>query len=159
MRWLIIPLLLTPFGGCIVQDEVPDKVLEQKSHRTADGAHIEVIPSMTEATLLVNRNSGGTLDFTFHYELGALDDEGIEQVDWTYRLVDSNEVEFAAHSQRMRKPNPDKTGILVRGDRTRHLNIERGLEVGKTYIIWFSLFYRGELFKEYLAPVEATAEL
>lgn len=134
-----VPALI---GGCVVEDELKGEIRE-------------VVPTMKFAQLTATPAGAGHLDFTFNYQLGIRDEAGIDGIDWWYRLMTPQEVVLATHQQEMRKPEPDEIEVLVQGDRTRKLDIPRGLEDGKTYVLWVTLYYRGEIFEELLTGVVA----
>lgn len=142
--WLSLIALASPvfFGGCVVQDELDDDIRE-------------VIPTMKFASLSARPNGAGQLDFTFHYALGIRDPEGVDQIDWRYRLMTREQAVLAAHAQQMRKADLDKVEVLVEGDRTRKLTVSGGLRDGETYILWVTMYYRDEIFEELLTRLVA----
>ena len=144
MRWVLalVGLGVLVVAGCIVKDELKDGLRE-------------VEPGMKRAALA---RDGGSwrLEFTFIYQMGIVDEEGIEEVRWTYALVTKDRVVLEENRQPMREGQPEKTEILVEGERARSLELDADEIVdGETYVIWITLFYRGENLKEFLWPVVA----
>lgn len=126
---LPILALTASLAACVVDDEVPDGLRELRSE-------------IREARLARRPDGSGRLEFTYRYVLGIADDGGIDEVQWLYRLVTRDERVLAQVLQRMREAEPDKTRILVQGDRTRTLVIPPGrLEPATTYVLWITLFY------------------
>ena len=65
--------------------------------------------------------------------LGLVDDEGIEEVLWTFALVDTERNEIASETQQMREAQPERTEVFVQGERPRELDIDVSLiDVTKT---------------------------
>jgi hypothetical protein len=128
-------------AGCVVKEDIKDGLRELR-------------PSMKSINLSTGPDGASELNFVFHYEMGLVDEAGVSEVRWFYALVDRDKNVLASHEQRMRKPDEDKTEILVQGDRTRRLDVDPGLvQPDVTYILWVSVFYRGELIGEHLSPV------
>ena len=137
--WCAVGALL--LAGCVLDEDYGDHARE-------------VEPSMEEATLAVGADGAGELNFKFHYVLGLIDVDGVVDLRWTYRLVNSDQVVLAEVEEEFRKPEKDGvTQILVDGDRTRLLSVPGGLVRGVTYILWVELRYRDELIAELLTPV------
>lgn len=156
-RWAAAPivtltLMLTVMlgvsltSGCVVQDDLRDGIKEMNT-------------SVTAWQLDRSGDGSGELSFTLHYELGVVDEAGVEALQWTYQLHPVSGPPVAEHSQQMRKPEPDKTQILVQGDRKRTLEIEGGLEAGGIYILHFYIYYREELLEELLLKVTEGEQL
>lgn len=139
-------LTLGGVTGCLGADDFASDDIE-------DGFR-ESLYLLSYADLQANPDGSGLVDFQYRYGLGIRDDEGIEEVRWTYQLVDANERVLASVEQRMRDPQPEKTQILVEGKRTRQLEIPAGmLRSGEDYVLWFTLEYRGERLSEYLHAI------
>lgn len=131
--------------GCVIDDDYEDGLIELR-------------PSMKEAELTVGPGGAGALDFTFHYEFGVVDAEGIPEVRWRYSLMTKDRVVLAEVEEQMRKPEAEGvTQILVQGDRTRTLEVPAGLNRGATYILWVETYYRDEVLAELLHRVEDPA--
>ncbi|MCA9525239.1 MAG: hypothetical protein KC549_02950 [Myxococcales bacterium] len=133
---LILVALLLSLGGCVVKDELEDGIRE-------------VLPTLRSTTYLRNADGSGQVDFTFNYLLGIVDDAGIDEVRWEYAVITPAREIIGAEEQEMRKAQPEKTQILVQGDRSRSLVLPPGaLRANGTYVLSVALFYRGELFGE-----------
>ena len=99
-------------------------------------------------------DGGAVVSFTFSYLLGIVDEEGIAAVDWIYSLRVPRGGTLFTLEQPMRDAQPEKTEILVVGDRTREFEVPAGsLDAGITYVLWFELYYRGERLGEFLEPL------
>jgi len=141
MRWISYILVIVFAFGCAIKDEVRDGLWEIRSDvRTAS---------------LVQRDANTlTLDFNYEYLLGLVDNEGIEEVLWTYALVDSSKAEIVSETQQMREPQPNRTEVFVQGERPRELDIELGvLDPLETYVLWVTVTYRDTILTEVLVPV------
>ena len=142
MRQLTILLLsVMTLGGCAVENELNDGLWEIRARVSA-------------AELTIDEQGHGEVDFTFVYLLGLVDGEGIEDVEWSYALVDSDANELAKESQVMRQAQADRTEVFVQGDRPRVLAIEETiLSSDETYVLWIKVFYRDATLTEVLVPV------
>lgn len=154
MRVLATCLLLL-LGGCVLADD------DLEGTRDID-------PSVPVVSLALLPEGGATVEFTFHYELQIVDEEGIDLVWWRYALVracsDADREAFAcelgtrpvlaANEQEMRKPELGKTSIFVEGDRPRKLEIGPGvIQADEDYILWIQVSYRGEAIGHHLEQV------
>lgn len=142
MRRALCLLAALTVSGCVIKDELDDGIRE-------------VRPSVRAIELARFADSSGRLEFTFHYQLGIVDEAGIAEVIWTYALIDPADRRVLAETtQRMRKPDPGKTEILVEGDRARSLDVPAGqVQDGVNYVLWITLSYRDEPLGEHLASV------
>ncbi len=137
----ILLLSLGLLSSCVVKEELQDGIREMR-------------PSVTGWDLKLGPDRTANLDFTFHYELGIVDEDGIESLQWVYQIHTVSQNVLAENEQEMRKAEPEKTEILVKGDRKRSLSIASGLMTpGGTYVLHFFVYYRGELLKELLLKV------
>ncbi|MEZ4467699.1 MAG: hypothetical protein R3F60_02545 [bacterium] len=128
--------LLVSAGGCVVKDELEDGIRE-------------VLPTLRSTTYTRNADGSGQVDFTLNYLLGIVDEAGIEEVRWEYAVITPAREIIAVEEQEMRKAQPEKTQVLVQGDRSRSLAVPPGLlRSDGTYVLSVALFYRGELFGE-----------
>ncbi len=154
MRVLATSLALL-LGGCVLADE------DLEGTRDID-------PSVPAVQLVLLPEGGALVDFTFHYELQIVDEEGIELVWWRYALVractDADRDAFACdlasrpvlaeNEQEMRKPELGKTSIFVEGDRPRKLELGPGvISPDENYILWIQVVYRGEAIGHHLEEV------
>ncbi|MBU0550413.1 hypothetical protein KKF91_12800 [Myxococcota bacterium] len=136
---ILLPALL--LWGCeIIKEEYPDGLRELRSA-------MKVIE-------LRAAEGGAEVEFTYHYELGIVDEAGIADLQWRYALFTRDEAVLAEHSQRMREGEPDKTKLLVMGDRERRLEIPHRLSSSETYILWIFVDYRGERLGELLTGIK-----
>ena len=134
MKHLVLATAL--LGGCIVKDELKDGIRE-------------VLPTMKSVTFAQAADGSGRVDFTFNYLLGIVDEEGIDEVRWEYSVITPAREILAIEEQPMRKAEPEKTQVLVQGDRSRTLELPPGtLRPGGRYVLSVALFYEGELFGE-----------
>lgn len=142
-------LTLTALTGCIVKDELHDGIRE-------------VLPTLKSVRLDRNADGSGQVDFTFNYLLGIVDEQGIQEVRWEYSVITPAREVLVVEEEAMRKPEPEKTQVLVQGDRTRRLEVPPGaLRSDGTYVLSVALFYDGELFGEKykkLVPGETLTE-
>ena len=130
--------------GCVVEEDLSS---------TYNQAHI----GLNQWTFEVNPQ-GSRITFNLGYLIGMNDPDGIESIDWSYRLVDSSQREYAQFSEEMRKAELTKKQVFVQGNRDRVLDVPYTLTVGERYILWFTLSYRGEILKEKLFSIEAGNE-
>lgn len=129
--------------GCVVKDEMKDGLREMRSE-------------VQEAVLTVQPDGSGELSFKFVYGIALVDDQGIEPFPWSYRLVDADRHVLAEMTQEMRKAEPEKTKVLVTGERPRKLEVPPGwLVAGRTYALWIVVRYRDETLHEIIWPVTA----
>lgn len=136
MRQLILAVLIAlGLPGCVIKDERRDGIRE-------------VLPTVKEVTYTLNADGSGEVVFTFNYLLGIVDEEGIDEVRWEYAIITPQREILALEEQAMRDAQPDKTEILVHGDRTRTLTIGGGLRADQDYVLSIALFYEDELFGE-----------
>ena len=143
-RLLVLLLTLIAATGCVVKDELKDGLREMRSQ-------------MAESRLETHLDGSGELYFKFQYGIALVDEDGVEPFPWEYRLLDSQRNVLASNAQDMRKPEPDKTKVLVTGERERRLEVPAGqLEVGRTYVLWIVIRYREEILHELLWPVTAS---
>ncbi len=139
--------------GCVVNEDLADDTREliPTIKEDAKGQHLAHLEAASDGS--------GVLQFTFHYELGLIDEEGIAEVQWRYSLITVEREPLATFEQRMRKPEPGRTQILVQGDRPRKLEVPAGrLQDGETYVLWIEVSYRGELLGELLHSVTEGGE-
>lgn len=134
-RSILLALCAVGLSGCIVKDELEDGIRE-------------VLPTLKETTYSRNSDGSGSVRFTFNYLLGIVDEAGIEEVRWEYAVITPQREILAVEEQQMRGPQPEKTEILVHGDREREIFVPAGLRADGAYVLTVSLFYRGELFGE-----------
>jgi len=142
LRVLGVVLLLLGLTGCLIEDEAKDGLREIRAQ-------------VTEASLSIDSEGQGTVDFTFHYLLGVIDNAGIERVVWTYALVDTDENEIISATEDMREAQENIRKIYVKGTRPRTLVTENVvLDPERTYILWITVIYRELVLKELLIPVK-----
>jgi hypothetical protein len=134
-RAFVAVLVVLGLSGCVVKDELRDGIRE-------------VLPTVKEATYTLNADGSGEVVFTFNYLLGIVDEAGIDEVRWEYSLITPQREILALEEQSMRDAQPEKTEILVHGDRTRTLSVDGGLRAEGDYVLSIALFYEGELFGE-----------
>lgn len=141
MRALILLPALLLWSCEIVKEEYPDGLRELRS---------------TMKVIELKATEGGAeVLFTYHYELGIVDKEGIADIQWRYALFSRDEMLLGEHLQRMREGEGEgKTELLVMGDRERILPIERRLQPDTTYILWIFVDYRGERLGELLSGIK-----
>lgn len=130
---LALPALL---AGCIVKDELHDGIRE-------------VLPTLKSVAFERSADGSGRVDFTLNYLLGIVDEAGIGEVRWEYAVITPAREVLAVEEEEMRKAQPEKTQVLVQGDRVRTLEVPPGtLRAEGTYVLSVALFYEGELFGE-----------
>lgn len=98
------------------------------------------------------------LIFNLGYLIGLEDTEGIAEFVWRYELMTPRQEVLASHQEQMREADETKKSVFVQGQRQRILELPRALETGKRYVLWFTLFYRGERFHEQLFALESGTE-
>ena len=127
--------------GCAIKDEVKNGLWEIRS-------------DVRTASLTQGDEGKLTLTFNYEYLLGLVDDEGIEEVIWTFALVDTERNEIASETQQMREAQPERTEVFVQGERPRELDIDVSLiDVTKTYVLWITVTYRDSILTEKLTPI------
>jgi hypothetical protein len=145
---LALALLISVAPACVVDDEIPEGLRELR-------------PEIGSARLVREADGSGRLDFSFRYVMAITDEAGIAEVRWIYSLVDRQQSVLGQVEQRMREPQPEKTQILVQGERSRTLPIDAGkLRPGGRYVVWITVTYPGEdgrqaIVGELLHPVDA----
>ena len=132
---LTLGLLLAGVSGCVVKDELRDGIRE-------------VLPTLKETTYTYDEDGSGTVDFTFNYLLGIVDEAGIDEVRWEFSVITPQREILALEEQQMRDAQPEKTEILVNGDRARTLVVPSGLRADGDYVLAIAIFYRGDLIGE-----------
>lgn len=136
-------LLALSTAGCVVKDELKNGMREMRGEVAT--ARLDAFP-----------DGSGHLAFTFQYGIALVDDAGIDAFPWEFRLVSSDRRLLANEAQEMRKAEPEKTRVLVTGERVRSLEVPAGtLRVGETYVVWLAVDYRQERLFELLSPVVA----
>jgi hypothetical protein len=136
-------LLVVGLAGCVVKDELKNGMREMRGE-------------VATARLDAFADGSGHLAFTFQYGIALVDDAGIDAFPWEFRLVDRDRRLLAFNAQEMRKAEPEKTRVLVTGERVRSLEIPAGtLRVGETYVVWLAVDYRDDRLFELLSPVVA----
>lgn len=129
----VLPALL---AGCIVKDELQDGIRE-------------VLPTLKSVSFERANDGSGRVDFTFNYLLGIVDEGGVDEVRWEYSIITPAREVLVVEEQSMRKAQPEKTQVLVQGDRSRTLELPPGtLRAEGTYVLSVALFYEGEVFGE-----------
>ena len=148
MRTTLLALIgLFSLSACAIKDEVDDGLWEIRA-------------KVSRAELTITDASNGTVDFTFVYLLGLVDDEGVTGVEWRYALVDPDrdegDRELASTTQLMRQPQEEAREIFVQGERPRELVIENTpLDPVKTYVLWIEVLYRDATLTEVLIPIKS----
>ncbi len=143
LKLLVTGLVAQAPAGCVVEDEMKDGLRQMRSELGA-------------ASLTVAPDGSGQLTFKFQYGIALVDDAGIEPFHWVFRLVDADRNVLAEREQEMRKAQPEKTRVLVTGERERTLDVPAGgLVEGRTYVLWVIVSYRDETLHEVLFPVVA----
>jgi hypothetical protein len=136
--WVFVALGL---NACVIQDEAKDGLWEIRT-------------KVSTATLTVDGDRTGSLDFTFEYLLGLVDDDGVEQVDWEYSLIDLDGQPLGGDAEIMRQAQLDKTEVFVQGERPRKLIIDQPvLTLDNTYVLWIKVRYRDGILAESLISV------
>lgn len=156
MRRLLAGLLALALVGCdveslIVKDEVGEAI--------DDGEVIaEMRGQVISATLDAERDGSGLLEFRFVYLIGIIDPEGIDAVDWRYRLYHPDRTELGSKSGQMRDAQPERTAVLVHSDfegKRRTIELSPGsLEAGQRYVLWITAVYQGAILNETLVPID-----
>ena len=98
------------------------------------------------------------LEFNLGYLIGLEDSEGVGEFTWRYELLTPRQEVIASHEELMREGDAMKTSVFVQGQRQRTLALPRSLTSGGRYVLWFTLFYKGERFHEQLFALESGAE-
>jgi hypothetical protein len=146
LRLLGAGLVASTASGCVVEDELKDGLREMRSE-------------LASSSLSVAPDGSGRLAFKFQYGIALVDEAGIEPFPWVFRLVDPDRTVLAERAQEMRKAQPEKTRVLVTGERERTLDVPAGALVeGRTYVLWVTVTYRDETLHEVLYPVVAGGE-
>lgn len=132
------------FSGCVVKEELND---------TYNQAHLGI----NEWSLL-QTDSTYLLKLDIGYLIGLIDEEGVKAIEWRYELMTVDEEVLANNLEEMRSPSPEKKQVFVEGRRERELSVATQLTEGETYVLWFTLFYQGEILHEQLFAVVAGEE-
>jgi hypothetical protein len=142
LKQIVISLIAAlSLSACLIKDEVQDGLWE-------------ISTTVSTATLTVSSEGAAEVEFTFNYLLGLVDSQGIEQVEWTYALLDREGSQIVSETQVMREPELDKREIFVQGDRPRVLSLESGQVAAEgRYILWILVQYRETTLTEVLIPV------
>ena len=141
-EWVVSLMCIHLFClGCVVEEDLSS---------TYNQAHI----GLNQWDFQTN-SQGSRITFNLGYLIGMNDPEGIESINWSYRLVDPDQREYAQFSEEMRKAEPERKQVFVQGKRDRVLEVPHTLTTGDRYILWFVLSYRGEILKEKLFSIEA----
>jgi len=98
------------------------------------------------------------LEFNLGYLIGLEDSEGVGDFTWRYELMTPRQEVIASNEELMREGDAMKTSVFVQGQRQRTLALPRSLTSGGRYVLWFTLFYKGERFHEQLFALESGAE-
>ncbi|MEE2787030.1 MAG: hypothetical protein VX589_06795 [Myxococcota bacterium] len=119
----------------------------------------EATGKVSQASLVVQSNGDGYVDFTFEYLLGLVDDDGIQVVMWRYTLVDADRSTFGEVLEPMRDfVEGEQSPLFVEGTRQRRLPLDAGaLQREKTYVLWIQVMYRDTSIYEHLVPVATDA--
>ena len=99
-----------------------------------------------------------TLKFDLGYLIGLVDEASIDAVTWRYDLMTPRRELLARHEEEMRPADPDKRQVFVQGRRPRELAVPHPLTAGQRVVLWFTLFYRGEVLHEQLFALDAGGE-
>lgn len=142
LRFVMIFSLATLTFGCVVKEELDS---------TYNQAHL----GLNEWSLIQDETGSYKLSFDAGYLIGLVDEEGIQQINWTFELVNRDREIISYSSEQMREPSPEKTAIFVEGKRTRDVELMTLLNGGETYILWFTLKYRDDILHEQLFPLVA----
>ena len=136
---------MTAYAGCVVKEEL---------NNTYNQAHL----GLNQWSLLTEPSGSYRLEFDVGYLIGLVDEEGVEEISWNYELMTTDQELIALNLEEMREASPEKTQIFVEGQRQRSLELNTLLREGDTYILWFTLYYRGEILHEQLFAVVAGEE-
>jgi hypothetical protein len=129
--------------GCVIQEKLDD---------TYNQAHL----GLNEWSLILDESQGAhVLNFNLGYLIGLSDTEGIDAIQWRYRLITPREDLIASHEEEMRQASEGKTLEFVQGTRIRILHTGQRLVDGERYVLWFVLKYRGEILHEQLFSITA----
>ena len=142
LRFVIFFSLATLTFGCVVKEELDS---------TYNQAHL----GLNEWSLIQDETGSYNLSFDAGYLIGLIDEEGIQQINWTFELVNRDREIISFSSEQMREASPEKTAIFVEGKRTRDVELMTLLNGGETYILWFTLSYRDDILHEQLFPLVA----
>ena len=122
------------FGAVVCFGCVADEPLE-------DGL-VEGIGKVSRASLSLDESGLGQVDFEFAYLIGVNDSEGIQQFDWTYRLINPEREVFGEAEQMMRAAEPEKNTIYVQGTKPRILEVSVPADsLEDPLILWIKFSY------------------
>jgi hypothetical protein len=143
--------VITLFGicllsACAVKDEVEDGLWEIRA-------------KVARAELTATADGGASVDFTFMYLLGLVDEAGIAGVEWSYVLVapdgEGNAEELGREDQIMRQEQPEAREVFVQGERPRVLVIDDlAIDPDETYVLRIYVYYRESTLTEVLIPLQ-----
>ena len=140
-RLLLCSFLALGFSACLIEDDLGDDVREVRAR-------------LTTAALVIDQDPENRVDFVFEYLLGLIDKDGIDDIQWTYSLMDTDGIELASETQLMREAQPDRTEIFVQGERPRQLALGQWTpQSDVTYILKVSLGYRMDILHEQFAAL------
>lgn len=139
--WTVSVLIL---WGCVVKEELGGVYNQARFGLN----HWELSAGQSPDSLL----------FNLGYLIGLEDREGVGDFTWRYELMTPRQELIASHEELMREGDMTKKSLFVQGQRQRTLELPRSLEEGKRYVLWFTLFYKGERFHEQLFALESGAE-
>ena len=143
---LLVSLFVSLFVGCVVKEELDD---------TYKQAHI----GMNQWSLQYNQEQKGyVLNFELGYLIGLKDQEGIQDIEWNYRLMTAKQEVLTEISDIMRAATTDRTQIFVQGSRKQETEINRPLVKNESYVLWFILSYKDTILKEQLFEIVAGEE-
>lgn len=156
MRRSLVWLVALALVGCDIESLI---VKDEVSEAIEDGEVVaEMRGQVVAATLDAARDGSGVLVFRFVYLIGIIDPEGIDAVEWRYRLYHPDRTELGSASGRMRDAQPDRTAVLVHSDfegKRRTIELPRGsLRDGQRYVLWITALYQGEILNETLVPID-----
>ncbi|MBV72224.1 MAG: hypothetical protein CMH52_12940 [Myxococcales bacterium] len=139
IRLLLSTVIALNLSACLIDDDLGDDVREVRAR-------------LTTAALTIDEANAARVDFVFEYLLGLIDKEGIDDIQWTYALIDTDGFELASETQVMRDAQLDRTEIFVQGERPRQLALgEWTPQPDVTYILKVSLGYRMDILHEHFA--------
>ena len=143
--------VITLFGicllsACAIKDEVEDGLWEIRA-------------KVARAELTATDGGGASVDFTFMYLLGLVDEEGIAGVEWSYVLVapdgEGDAQELGREDQIMRQEQLEQREVFVQGERPRVLVIDDlAIDPDETYVLRIYVYYRGTTLTEVLIPLQ-----
>lgn len=132
----VLCLLVCLSLGCIAEENLEDGL-------------VQGVGKLNRATLSLNEAGVGQVDFEFVYLIGVNDSDGVQQFDWSYRLINAERVVFGENEQVMRQAEPEKQTIYVQGSKPRILDVAvADPALDSPLVLWITVHYGEQVITE-----------